>query len=212
MASNVLIPSLQGKAKTNFQTLGRSLNEITVEAIEIVADLISQNSLYRGQEFVSLVKTLADLKKQFIAAANPIEFLWVNSLKMKDASNIRGTSIGTLLVDLSEGVELEIAVKSFEAKVAPQNYKRPTALVTQRMIDDANKTVTKLGLESAFQRRYANLQDITINNVLFADRTVKQALGGLMDAITPTAPVKPNFDKVAEMPVQEFLDNVYLQP
>ena len=59
------------------------------------------------------------------------------------AGRIRNTAIGTLLTDLSDGTPLEIAVKAFEAKVAPTNYKRTTALITPGMVKEAMKTIAE---------------------------------------------------------------------
>ena len=63
-------------------------------------------------------------------------YCWVNR-----QDTIRNTVIGTLLIDLSNGEELDKAVKAFELKVAPANYKRPKALITQSMIKNAQKKV-----------------------------------------------------------------------
>ena len=91
-------------------------------------------------------------------------FVWQQSkLLPGSVSGFRNTSIGTLAVALSEGKELDAAVKAFEAIVAPANYKRPTALVTKVMIEKAKATITDLGLGSALERRYATIEDITIN-------------------------------------------------
>jgi hypothetical protein len=102
--------------------------------------------------------------------------------------------IGTLVQDLSDGVELEKAVRNFEGKVAPQNYRRPTALITKRMVDGAVKTIQELGLEAALQRRHARFSDVSINSVLFVDSSVQgEMMGGiagiLMEEVKP-----PPFD------------------
>ena len=57
--------------------------------------------------------------------------------------------MGTLLIDLSNGVDLERAVKSYENIMAPSNYKRPTALITKKQIEAAQKKVEELGLTDA---------------------------------------------------------------
>ena len=72
---------------------------------------------------------------------------------MNAAARFRNTVIGTLDQDLSAGVDLEQAVRSFEAKVAPQNYQRPTALITPGMVKAAMKTIAELGSEESLQRR-----------------------------------------------------------
>jgi sugar-specific transcriptional regulator TrmB len=44
-------------------------------------------------------------------------------------------------------METREAVKRYEKMVAPSNYKRPTALITQGMIDKAVETIRELDLE-----------------------------------------------------------------
>ena len=62
----------------------------------------------------------------------------------------------------------------FESKVAPTNYKRPTALVTKGMIDKAQKKVAELGIEPSLDRRHATVDDLTINNVQYTDNSIKK--------------------------------------
>ena len=116
--------------------------------------------------------------------------------------------IGTLLVDLSEEMELDGAVRKFEAMVAPTNYKRPTALITKSMIDNAQKKVEELGISESLQRRYAVTEDVTINNVLFADRCVKKAMN-VFDELAEDVPDNiSKLDKVEEVDVATFIDNI----
>ena len=139
-----MIPSTLGDMRTTHDVYLRALNEITVDAVDQVIELINSDSIYRGAEFLPAVKLFAALQKKAAKAKDKELFAW--QTRLDNGSRIRNTAIGTLLVDLSEGVSLEAAVASFEAKVAPTNYKRPKSLVTQRMIDDAKAKVEELGL------------------------------------------------------------------
>jgi len=205
------IPTFKGNVNTNKQVLQRSLEEITVESLDIVIELIDQNSLYRGQEHKNTVKTLQQVKRSY----NKLEddttkdfFLWQKSLELGGASKFRNTVIGTLLCDISDGVELEVAVKKFEDKVAPHNYKRPSALITKGMIAKAENKVAELGIEDSLYRRYAVTEDVTINNVLFADRSAKKVMG-VFDQIQDQVKDKvPSLDKVQEVNVKDFIENV----
>ncbi len=196
-----------GEVRGTFDVMRRGLSEISTEAIDTVLELIAQNSLYRGEEHKFAV---TEFKKLKTACTYSDLFVWENYDKVpQSVSRIRNTSIGTLLVDLSEGMELEGAVKKFEAMVAPANYKRPTALVTQGMIDKAKATVAELGLTSALERRYANFADLTINNVLFADHEAKKNMStDVFGDLAPTAAVKPTFDKVMDIGINEFIKDV----
>lgn len=192
----------------------RSLESLTDESIETVLELISQNSLYRGEEHKFVVESFRKLKGDFNKIKTPVGkdiFCWENSKKVGPAvCRIRNTVIGSLLVDLSEGKDLEHAVKSFESKVAPTNYKRPTALVTKAMIEKAQKDISELGLTSALERRYADINDITINNILFADREAKKTLTkDVFAELTASVPENlKKLDKVEEISIDTFIKDV----
>ena len=198
-----------GEARATYDVMYRGLNEISHEAVNTVLELISQNSLYRGEEHKFALTEFRKLQHEAINKQLSV-FVWERSHTITaSVSRIRNTSIGTLLVDLSEGVDLEQAVKSFEAKVAPTNYKRPTALVTASMIADAKAKVESLGLTSALERRYATLGDINVNNILFADRETKKSIeGSVFDDIQSTAVSAPKLDKIEQVPIDKFLADI----
>lgn len=54
-------------------------------------------------------------------------------------ARIRNTAIGTLLVNISSGLELDDCVTAYERIMAPENYQRPKSIVTKRMIEEAQK-------------------------------------------------------------------------
>ena len=202
-----------GEKRSVKDVFHRALTTLSNESIDMVLELIAQGSLYRGEEHKFVVEAFRKTKKAYDKLKTNFErdvFCWT-SLGLPDSVlRVRNTVIGSLLVDLSEGKDLESAVKSFESKVAPANYKRPTALVTKAMRDKARQTIVELGLENALERRYAFLSDISINNVLFANRSVKQVLSkdpfDVLDA-KATDSVK-SFDKVEEVGIEQFLTKV----
>lgn len=208
------IGTAMGKPRDVRNVMLRGLKEITNGAINTTLDLISSSSIYRGEEFRHTIASFQVLKNEFDALATDEEketFAWVHSGKViEPVATIRNTAIGTLLTDLSEGMPLERAVAAFEAKVAPTNYRRTTALVSKQMIEMAKATITKLGLMSALERRYATLRDITINNVLFADRTARSAMGSnAFDAISAGLPTQvKNVDNLEEVGIDKFLSDI----
>ena len=198
-------------ADASYRVLSRSLDEITMDAINTVEELISQNSLYRGDEHKSTVKSLKKIKMAHDKIKNPRTrelFLW--NTVVEEGANVRfkNTVIGTLLIDLSDGVDLERAVRSFESKVAPANYKRPTALITKGMIKKAQDKITSLGLEDSLYRRHANQDDLTINDVLFADPDTPLLPKNPLETLTATKKSVPNTKNVTEIDINEFISNV----
>ena len=76
------------------------------------------------------------------------------------------------------------------------------------MILKAEAKVKELGYESALTRRFAVTEDLTINNVIFADRSTKPAMG-VFDQLIEDAPVNnKNLDKVEEIGIEEFIKTI----
>ena len=203
-----------GSLRSTKDVFQRALEDITQDAVGTVIELIDQKSLYRGDEHrETLVKfrTCRDTYHHTNLTEEGKEiFCWNRAKHMQiSVTKIRNTSIGTLLINLSEGMELDAAVGAFEAMVAPANYKRPKALVTKGMIQKAKEKVEELGLSESLERRHATPEDITINNVLFADRSARAAMGDVFDQLQGQVAVDPKkFSKVEEVSVETFLDDI----
>lgn len=92
-------------------------------------------------------------------------------------------------------------------------YKRPNALITKKQIADAQKKVEELGLVDALPRRHAQVEDISVNDVLFVNRdTAKRMIGGsMLDMLSADKPVNPKeFTKATEITIEQFLKDILL--
>jgi len=78
------------------------------------------------------------------------------------------------------------------------------------MIEKAKAKLSELGLTSALERRYANINDITINNILFANREARSAISGdVFDTlIAATGNKTKSLDKVEEVSIEKFLAEI----
>lgn len=178
----------RGNYRTTAQVFERGLVELSADAVETVLSLIQSNSLYRGEEHQRAVVEFQKMQLAYQAIEPSLmghalnRFVWANA--GSPAARFRNTVIGTLVQDLSEGQDLERAVKSFETKVAPQNYKRTSALITPGMVKKAMETIETLGLESALERRFATIADVSVNDVKWVDGAVKPLMkGGIGDVL-----------------------------
>jgi hypothetical protein len=203
------IDSYRGDMRTNKQVLERALTELKISASETVLDLIDQNDLYRGQEHAKAVRSLLDKQKEY--AALPVEnrelFLWEN-INFPNA-RIRNTAIGTLLIDLSEGMELDAAVSRYESVVAPQNYKRPNAIVTQKMVEEAQKTLISLGCEAALYRRHANVTDIKVTDLMYVNRSSTTSPSNIFEEVKTDLPIHPKTLKgFTEISIENFVSDI----
>ena len=193
----------------------RSLEELTMDAVDTVLELIAQNSLYRGKEFENAVKVFKTNKIEYdnTLAENKAAYVWLApAWSDMGQLRIRNTAIGTLLVNLSEGMDVDSAVTAFERVVAPANYKRPKAIFTKKMLEDAQKTVTELGYMSSLGRRFATLDDITANNILFCNRDAAPRVMGAMnpfEAMAKTVAIDPKkFGRAEEIGIDKFIKDV----
>jgi len=204
------IPTIVGEHRTAVETFKRALIEIDREAIVVALDLIGQNSLYRGEEYRNTITKFAQCQIEYKALPDDLKrniYCWTKDV-IGAVSGIRNSTIGTLLVDLSDGKELDQAVTSFETKVAPSNYKRPTALITQGMITMAEEKVTELGITESLHRRYAHVDDLTVNNVLFANRDANKSMGVFDELKSEVAINIDKLGKVEEIGIDDFIANV----
>lgn len=198
------IDSVIGESSSTKQVFKRSLDEITIDSIKTVLELVEQNSLYRGSEFKAMLSTFLVHKKAYDKTTSKDIYAWSN---YHTGGKIRNTAIGTLLVDLSNEMELDQAVRKFEAIVAPANYKRPTSLVTPRMVEDAKATIQELGLTESLQRRYAVIDDLPVEQVIFIDRSITKEKD-VFDTLAAETVNPKKLSKVEEISLEAFIANV----
>jgi len=198
------------KARSCKDVFKRGLIEISVDAAETILELIESNSVYRGEEKRGVVELFIQYKKAFdkIPPGYQDNYCWDNSVRLGDVARLRNTSIGTMLVDVTEGMPLDTAVFKFNNMMDPTNYKRPTAVITKGMIAKAQKKVAELGVEEIQHRRFAVPEDITVANVLWADRAAKKAMNAF-DEMAGEVPVSiGDLKKVDEMDIKTFIETV----
>jgi hypothetical protein len=174
----------RGNYRTTVQVFERGLVELSSDAVGTVLSLIEGNSLYRGEEHKRAVVEFQKMQWDFLPKEKGERslFAWANA--GSPAARFRNTVIGTLVQDLSEEQDIERAVRSFEAKVAPQNYKRTTALITPGMVKKAMVTIEALDLEQALERRFAVIGDVSVNDVKWVDGAARPLMkGGIGDVL-----------------------------
>lgn len=193
----------------------RSLDEISKEVVDTVLELIAQNSLYKGAEWKKQLTEFKNYQKEYGKLTDEQKELWIWEKSIAAGAvigKIRNHSIGTLLVNISEGMDLDLAVRKYEQIVAPVNYKRPKAIFTKKMLEDAKKTITELGYMDSLQRRFATLDDITVNNILFSNKDAAKRITGAMDLfdeMEQDVAIDPKrFSKVEEISAEDFIKNV----
>lgn len=203
------------EAKTSRAVLESSTNKISMEAVDTVLELIATNSLYRGNEWESVLKKFRKYLVEFenIDEENRDMFFWIKSIELGPlVVRIKNKSMGTLLMNITQGMPLDVAVGKYEELVAPTNYKRPKPIFTQKMLERAQDEIEKLGYTDSIERRFAVMEDLSVNDVLYANRDVTPKLqdsNTAFDKLKNLAVKRQrNFEKAQEIPIDEFVDHV----
>lgn len=212
--SSETVASIMAKCRDVKSVFLRSLEEISKDAIESVLDLIAQKSLYKGDEWRGALEKFLDLHNEYhsLAPCKWDAWAWSTSAKVGGAiGKIKNHSIGVLLSDITNGVDLNDAVLKYRKIVDPHNYKRAKAVYSKRQAEDAWKFVVERGLENSLGRRHAAIDDIAINNVIFANRDAHSTMVGdgvFDDLLRDAKPANYKFDKVEEISIKHFVANV----
>jgi len=193
----------------------RSLVDITQEAIDTVLELIGQGSLYRGNEHVTTVGKLANAKKEYIVKHAKLteqakdDYIWREVVTAHGSlTHVRNSAIGTLLVNLSENMDLENAVRAYEVVTAPTNYRRPTSLVTPRMVEEAKTRLTELNLISALDRRKLDSRDLKAAQALFVHRPKTENKDVFAQIAGEGVVDMKKLDRVETITIEDFIKNV----
>lgn len=207
------IATMKGQYRDTAHVFRRSMEEISMDAVDTVRELIASNTLYKGAEWKQALTDFRIYKATFddFDDEQKILYSWLFAGRVGPVvGRIRNHSIGTLLVNISEGMDLDAAVSAYEKIVAPANYKRPKAIFTAKMLEDAQKKITDLGYLDSLPRRYAKLDDICVNNILFSNKDAAKRIGGtVFDEMMADAKTSPKkFDRVEEIPVEKFISDV----
>lgn len=210
------IGDIKGGFRDTKNVFKRSLDEISMDALETVLELINSNTLYKGEEWKTILMEFKRYKKEYEKLSSDDVrdlYTWENSVKAGIAiGRIRNHSIGTLLVNVSNEMDLDTAVKKYEQIVAPTNYKIPKAIFTKKMLEDAKKTISELGYMDSLKRRFATLDDITVNNILFSNKDAAKRISDSSDIfgeLEKQAVVNPRkFSRVEEITANDFIKNV----
>jgi len=211
-----------GNYSSQAQLFKRGLESLDLESAELVVDSIENGSLYRGEEKLKKVNEWIKLKKQWDSLEKAEDelgseaeeiFIW-NTLTSADSSKIgammiRNDAIGTLLINLTEGMELDVAAEKFGKMMDPANYKRPKTIATKAMIEAAMKTLEENNLKTSLYRRHAVIEDVSINDVLFADRDIKTKMkDSIEDLLMESIPDKVDNKNIKDISIDKFMSTV----
>lgn len=188
-----------------------SLDKITLDSLETVIELAKENELYKVNEYLRQLeafKTPLEMYSKLKTEKEKNLFAWQAFDSIGESvAKIKNTSIGTLLLDLSEGVDFDTAVRSYLKVVDPVNFKHSKPVYSKRMKENALKAIVDGGYRDSLNRRFAVMSDITANNVLYKDSRVQVNKKNTLEDMLSLNEKKSTdkYDKATEISISNLL-------
>ena len=206
------VESLMGEYRDAKNVFQRAMETISLDTLLLVKDLIVQGSLLDGQTHLFKIEQVVPLKKEYdsLSAKERDNWLWVKSYKLPFAK-FRNELIGVLCSELSEGEEINKACQSWNKRVDPVNYMKTTAPITKKQIEEAKLFVEENGYTESFNRRFANIDDIKVSEILHSN-VGKDAIKSvsIFDGVksASTRHKRNEFDGIEEIGIDRFMKDV----
>ena len=206
------VESIMADYRSSKEVFQRAMETISLDTLNLVKDLILQGSLLDGQTHLFKIEQMIPLKKQYdeLAASQHDNWCWITSYKLPIAK-FRNELMGTLCSELSEGKELNDACQAWNKRVDPVNYMKTTAPITKKQIEQAKLFVEENGYTESFNRRFANIDDIKVSEILHSNvgkGDIKSV--SIFDSVksTSTRHKRNEFDGIEEIGIEKFMKDI----
>lgn len=211
-ATGKSVESIMADYRSSKEVFQRAMETISLDTLNLVKDLILQGSLLDGQTHLFKIEQMIPLKKQYdqLSSSQRDNWCWITSYKLPIAK-FRNELMGTLCSELSEGKELNDACQAWNKRVDPVNYMKTTAPITKKQIEEAKLFVEQNGYTESFNRRFANIDDIKVSEILHSNvgsGSVKSV--SIFDSVksTSTRHKRNEFDGVEEIGIDKFMKDI----
>lgn len=204
------IATITTKEKAKKDSLEKSLNEFTVETIELVIDLIEQQSILNGESQLEKLRAFSELSKKYSQIPEEQRNVWLwKQIQTFQYCHIRGEVIGTLLTDIQSGVDIAEACRAWNKKVDPANYMKAQAPITKTQIKNAQEFTEQNGYTESFTRRCATMADIEASEILHIHNGEVKPVS-IFDAVKTTeTSINPDrFKGLKEISIEAFMQEI----
>jgi len=152
--------------KEDFKNVHTAILQFKLESIREVVHVLQSETLYRSEKLIGAAEWLlkvATLKRTMKSGRAFRHRLWLEVAKAPAGfCHPKSSMFGTFLEDLEAGHSYQIVKSRFDAKMKPDVYQRPQAAPAAQTISKAEKLVADMGIESAFKRRFATVEDLQL--------------------------------------------------
>lgn len=155
---------LMAQKLENFKMLKRAVYNYDMETVDKALNLLSSQSLYRGDRFLPLIQWFKSLKTDLSKVSGQVardNVLWVYVAYAREGfCNINSSVVGSLMENIQEGLSTSNVIDKFNQMVSPSNYMRSQSAPTENALLEAERIVRDLGIASSLKRRYAEFDEI----------------------------------------------------
>lgn len=206
------IEQIRGTFRDSKEVFQRGMETISLDTLMLVKDLINQGSLLDGPAHLEKLEKMIPLKQQYDSLSSEVKdnWCWIVSYRFKYAK-FRNELMGVLCSELSEGKEINEACRTWNQRVDPTNYMKATAPITKKQIEEARKFVEENGYTESFDRRFANMKDIKMSEILHANNGSTEIKSvSIFDNVksTSTRHKRSEFDGVEEIHIDKFMKDI----
>ncbi len=206
------VEAIMGSYRDDKNVFQRAMETISLDTLQLVKDLINQGSLLDGQTHLYKIEQIIPLKEQYgsLSQKEKDNWCWLKSYKLPFAK-FRNELIGVLCSELSEGEEINKACQSWNKRVDPINYMKTTAPITKKQIEEAKRFVEENGYTESFDRRFANIDDIKVSEILHVNVGKGEVKAvNIFDGVkaNSTRHKRNEFDKVEEVSIEKFMKDI----
>jgi hypothetical protein len=205
--------ALMGQYRSAKEVFNRAMLEIPLDTLTLVRDLIAQGSLLNGDAHLHKVEQMIPIKTEYntLPAVARDNWSWVTSYGLPFAK-FKNELIGVLCTDLAEGVELNKACQSWNKRVDPANYMKAVAPITENQKKAAREFVEEHGYLDSFDRRFAELADIDVNEIHHTnsggDEIVTASIFDNVGTTKSTRHKKSQFENIEEVSIDKFMSDI----
>lgn len=206
--------AIQAQYRDKYSVFRRACEELNIDTLNLVRDLINQGSLLDGtahlhaiEEMIGFMETYNQCKEN----GNIDNWFWSITYNMDErVAKFKNTLMGVLCTELAEGKELNEACLAWNKRVDPANYHKASAPITDRQIKEAEKFVMENGYIESFQRRCAELRDISASEIKHISSSSEVKNVSIFDGVksTSTRHKRAQFDGVEEIPIEKFMSDI----
>lgn len=148
--------------------LARAVKKYSLATVQAAVALLEGDELYRAEKVAGPVRwllrvltTLGEGSRAGQPGAQANTLWHCAATAPAGYCHVASSTAGTLLDDLAAGLKEDAVKRRFAEKMRPTQYQRPSAAPGEQNVKRAEDIVAQLGLETALQRRFARLDELS---------------------------------------------------